>query len=671
MAKKPFRTAASLLAPMALAALFSGCSTLPEAFDRGEQQQLAQADRAASQTGVEPLTQPLSLAEAVARGLKYNLDHRSRLMEQAVAMGQADLSRFDMLPKLVASAGYSERDNDSISRAKDSVTGKPSLANPYISSDRAHTTTDLGLTWNILDFGVSYFNAKQNGDRVLIAAERRRKAMHNLIQDVRSAYWRAACAQKLEGELRQTITIAEAALGDSRQAEAEKLRNPMDALRYQRTLLENLRILESIQQELSAARIELAALINLPPGAAFRLAEPAADELTPRFQTLPIEVMEEAAVSNNADLREHFYNVRIAVAETRKSLLRLFPGLSFSYAQKRDNNSYLINQNWQETGMQLSWNLFNVFSAPAAINLSEASEKLAEHKRMAVQMAVLAQVHLARQQYENAYRLFERSDAIWGVDKRIFEHSANREAVQAQSKLERISNNTAAIVSLLRRYQALSQVYAANGKLQATLGLEPRVDDLNAISLSELVPVVAKTMGNWNESLVQRQAVAPALAVAAIKAEAAAAPLAAVSSAAPAPVAAEPVAAGDAVSAQATEPSAAIEVAPADAPRRFFLGTFVLPSRGPSLNWKSEAAAVVWADNAGEAEAIANGRLILGAPSDGKREAQVEWAITDVNGRPLGRASYSAQVSKPATNEDWRQLKQGALAALAQARYVQ
>jgi len=254
------------------------------------------------------------------------------------------------------------------------------------------------------------------------------------------------------------------------------------------------------------------------------------------------------------------------------------------------------------------------------------------------------------------------------VDKRIFEHSANREAVQAQSKLERISNNTAAIVSLLRRYQALSQVYAANGKLQATLGLEPRVDDLNAISLGELVPVVAKTMGNWNESLLQQQAAAPALAVAAIKAEAAVAPV----SAAPASLAVEPVAATVAAPAQTAEPAAAIEAASADAPRRFFLGSFVLPSRGPSLNWKSEAAAAVaWADKAGEAEAIANGRLILGVPSDGKREAQVEWSITDVSGRPLGRASYSGQVSKPATNEEWRQLKQGALAALARAQYVQ
>ena len=101
MANKPFPM--SRLAVLVLAVLAAGCSTLPEAFSTGEQRQLAQADRSAAQQGVEPLSGPLTLSEAVARGLKYNLEHRSRMMEQALALGQADLSRFDMLPKLVAS----------------------------------------------------------------------------------------------------------------------------------------------------------------------------------------------------------------------------------------------------------------------------------------------------------------------------------------------------------------------------------------------------------------------------------------------------------------------------------------------------------------------------------------------------------------------------------------
>ena len=641
MANSPYPM--SRLAVLVLAVLAAGCTTLPESFSTAEQRQLALADRSAAQQGVEPLSGPLTLSEAVARGLKYNLEHRSRMMEQALALGQADLSRFDMLPKLVASAGYSERNNDSIRRATDSVTGKPSLANPYISSDREHTTSDLGLTWNLLDFGVSYFNARQNGDRVLIAGERRRKAMHNLIQDVRSAYWRALSAQLLESEIRTTIALAESALGDSRQAEVERIRNPIDTLRYQRTLLENLRVLEGIRQELSAARIELAALINLPPGTAFRLAEPPAAEATPKFEALPIDRLEETAIDNNADLREQLYNVRISAAETRKSLLKLFPGLNFSSARKHDDDSYVINQSWRETGVQLSWNLFNLLSAPTVMNLAEASETLAAHKRMTVQMAVLAQVHLARQQYENAYLLFERSDAIWKVDQRIFEHSVNRETAQTQSKLDRIANNTAAIVSLLRRYQALAQVHAANGRLQASLGLEPRVDDLNAIGLNELTDVVDDALHRWSAPLVPAAEAAPALAPAAASA-------------------------AGAVSTPAAEP-ASVAAAPAalahEEKPRVFLAGFTVPRRGPALNWGLDGESVAWVDDAESAQVVVQGRLQLGVPSAGQREAIVEWTLSDAAGRPLGQAVHRGVVSKPATAAEWQQLKRAALAELA------
>lgn len=502
------RGASSLL----LAALLAGCSTMPSPFSLDEQKQIAAEDRKAATADVEPLAGQLTLSEAIARGIKYNLDHRTRMMEEALAIGQLDLGRYDMLPKLVASAGYQWRDKELVTNSKDSVTGLPSLANPYISTDRSHTLTDLGLSWNVLDFGVSYYNSKQNADRVLIAAERRRKAMHNLIQEIRTAYWRAASAEKIDADLRQTIKLAESALADSRKIEQERIRDPLEALRYQRTVLENLRILESIQQELAAAKIELAALMNLPPGTQFQLATPTADELKPAALPLATDQMEEIAIARNADLREQFYNVRIAVAETKKSMLRLFPGLSFNYSLKHDTNSYLIHNSWQEAGAQISWNLFTLLSAPTAIKFSESNEKLAEHRRMATQMAVLAQVHLARQQYENAYRLLDRADSIYTVDQRIFEHSKSREDAATKGRLDLIFSNTSAIVSLLRRYQALSQLYAASSRIQSTLGLEPEIGSLNDTSLSDLRQSVEKSMDQWNRGEALKPAVAPAAA---------------------------------------------------------------------------------------------------------------------------------------------------------------
>lgn len=479
------------------ALVLAGCASVaPQPLNEPEIKSQAQVDRSLSQYDVAPITGALSLEEAIARGLKYNLERRTRMMEEGIAFNQLDVSKFDMLPKLVASAGYHSRSEYAISRAEDSVTGAPSLANPFISSDKSHTTSDLGLTWNLLDFGLSYYGAKQNADRALIAVERRRKAMHILIQDVRTAFWRTASAQKLRLDVKNAITLAVDALGDARKAEDERLRSPLDSLRYQRQLLENLRLLETIDQELSTAKIELANLINAPLALDLQVVEPA-ETLSPRMLELPVSAMEDVAIARNADLREQFYNTRIASEETRKTILRLFPNLNLNYTLKHDSDKYMVNNSWNEAGAQLSFNLLNVLAAPSQKRLAEAGVALADQRRVATQMAILAQVHIARLQYSNALQQYERSDAIWSIDDRINGHIANREQAQTMSKLDMVASNTSAILSLLRRYQALAQAHAAASKLQATLGMEPELGSVQDMSLPDLQATIGSAIKRW------------------------------------------------------------------------------------------------------------------------------------------------------------------------------
>ncbi len=481
-----------LVAPLVLA--LGACASLtPQPLTTEEIATVSAADRALARQDVEPLQGPLTLEEAIARAVKYNLGQRAHRMEEAVANGQLDASRYDLLPKLMADAGYTSRDKDLITRSRDSVTGEPSLAHPYISSDRSAATTDLSFTWSLLDFGQSYFAAKQNADRVLVAGEQRRRALHALIQDVQTAFWRTAGAQKLAPGVQAAIASAEAALEDSRKAESERLHNPLESLRYQRQLLENLRLLEAIQQELSSARIELASLINLPPGSSFTVSEPA-DGPAPAWQAMPVEKMEELAIANNAELRTSFYNARIAREETHRALLKLFPGLSFSYGPRTSDDSYLINQHWTEASLQISFNLLGLVSAPSQMRLAEAGVALADQQRMTTQMALLAQVHLARLQYDSAMRQFVRAQAIAQVDSGISDIVSKREQVQAEGRLDLVAQQTSSVLSELRRYQALAQVHAAAGKLQATLGRELVVDTAPATPLAELTRSVAASM---------------------------------------------------------------------------------------------------------------------------------------------------------------------------------
>ena len=104
-------------------------------------------------------------------------------------------------------------------------------------------------------------------------------------------------------------------------------------------------------------------------------------------------------------------------------------------------------------------------------------------------MSVLTQVHLSRLQVINARSQYDRADAIYDADTKIAEVMRNRQMVQAQSKLDTVSTETAAILSLLRRYQALAQVHAielgavpvgvmSGGELQRVRDLEVIVGDL-------------------------------------------------------------------------------------------------------------------------------------------------------------------------------------------------
>jgi outer membrane protein TolC len=494
MRMKNFPSKAIFLSMLALS--LSACSTIaPRPFSEQELASQGGLDKAAAQADVEPVAGALTLEQALARALKFNLDRRAKMMEEALALGQLDVARYDMLPKLMAQAGYTSRNNDKISESRNADNGALSQSH-FISQDRNHATGMLGFSWNVLDFGVGYYGALQQADRALIAAEKRRKAMHLLMQDVRTAFWRAVSAQKLRAQVQETSALAEQALADSRQSEAERARNPLDALRYQRQVLENLRLLEAVEHELSTAQVELAMLINSPLGAPLKLVEPEL-KVSRAALAVPVELMEETAMKSNADVREQHYNGRIAREETRKTMARLFPNLSLSYGVNYDTDSYLVKNSWNEAGLQLSYNLFNLFTGPNQIKLAKAGVALAEQRRIALQMAVLAQVHLARLQLANALNQFERADAIWEADRRIAEHMKNREAMQTQSKLDSVSNQTAAILSLLRRYQALAAAQASEARLQSTLGVEPKIGSVSELSLSDLARDLGAGAGVW------------------------------------------------------------------------------------------------------------------------------------------------------------------------------
>ncbi|CAO3405377.1 TolC family protein [Azospirillum palustre] len=479
--------------------LAAGCAVKPEPLTAEENLARVRKDLGVVLTPQEPLTKAVSMDEAMARAIKYNLDERVKLMEVAVATDQLDLSRYDMLPRVVAAAGYVGRNNDAGSESLNLATGRRT-GESTTATDRHRRTGDLAFTWNVLDFGVSYLRARQNANLVLIADERRRRVVQGIMQDVRTAYWRAVAAERLLKRLAPLEKRVEGARRDARTLEALRVQAPLQALNYTRTLVETLRQLQSLRRELVASKSQLGALMGLPPGEPFEIEMPAASVMqSPPKLDVGAEALETYALLNRPELLEESYNQRISADETWRSLLKLLPGIDVNAALRYDSNSFLLNQRWADYGARISWNLINLVSAPATKSYAEAQEELVAFRRQALSMAVLSQVHVAVLQYRELKQEFALTAEQADLDTRIRSQYTNVGEAGQVGELGVIQSEVTALLSDLRRDLVLADLHNAYSRVMVSAGVDPLPETMAADDLPTLTQAVSRGLSSWQE----------------------------------------------------------------------------------------------------------------------------------------------------------------------------
>lgn len=487
-----------------LAFVVSGCAVTSDPIERSVSEQRAQSDLQRMYKDQEPLSGPLTLHEAMARAVKYNLEARLKVMEEALAKRQVDLASFDMLPRMALSAGYAGRSNVSASSSESIETGTQSLE-PSTSQDRSRRVADLTMVWNVLDFGVSYISAKQQGDQRLIVEERRRKVVNTIVQDVRSAYWRAVAAERLLNQIDSLMARVEQAQGNSQRMSEQRVGDPVQALSYQRSLIQATRQLEEQRKALSLAKTELATLINLPLGSELTLATP--DDYSIPELKVDMGMLEQEALASRPELREQDYLTRISSAETRKAMLRLLPGLEFSAGGHYDSNSFLVNDKWADMGVKVTWNLFNVISAPAAIDVAKAGEEVADARRQAMSIAVLAQLYVANANYRESLRQFKTSQQLSDIDGEIVGQLRNRFSSAGIGELELIQGELNNLQASLRRDLAYADLRNAYGQIFASAGLDPLPPQVSSTQVGEIAGELKAREMQWEQGNIGRAVV--------------------------------------------------------------------------------------------------------------------------------------------------------------------
>lgn len=473
----------------------SGCAVRPLAIDDDAHRQRAADDQHRLYDDQEALTQPLRMVDAVARALRYNMDYRTRLMEEAASMGQLDLANWDMLPRLTAQAGYSWRDNDSFGYGY-TPAGTISTT-PSSAVERTHHTNNVTFAWNVLDFGLSYVRAKQLADQSLIAEERRRKAQQNLLLDVRTAWWRAEAAQRLLPQMDALLRDVDQAAARARLIETRKLLPPLQIVAYRRSLLDLTQQLVLRRQELEQSRLEFAQLINLRPGQEFEIAAIDGDQPPMPLLNTRSETLEALALEHRPELREEAYRARVTDLEGRKQLLALLPSLGVDVGTNYDSNRYLLNNRWASAGMNVSFNLLKVFSMPAVKRNAAAAASIDEARRLAVTAAVLAQARMAAVRYA----LLNDELTVWNDavqdDARIVGYLGASNQAGLETELELIRARARWMISKVNRDLVHANVQGAVGRLYNSLGIDPLPLEMESGAPQALVTALEERLGRW------------------------------------------------------------------------------------------------------------------------------------------------------------------------------
>ena len=473
-----------------LSLLMSGCSILPVSFTHEELKQQAEEDRIKVTQNQEVIDGPITLYEAIARALKYNLDFHVELAEKILAETNVDLSKYELLPQLVAKTGYNSRDKFSGSSSRSLLTGTQSLQSST-SSDRDIFTSDLSLTWNVLDFGLSYIRAKQSADKVLVAEEEKRKVVNRIVQDVRTAYWRAVSNDRLITRIEELLVRVIKAIEESKQIEKKRLDRPLTALTYQRELIGIKRELEELQRDLSLAKIQLAALMNLRPGEKYELVIPDRSDVINKVDISP-EMMEQLALENRPEIRVTSYEERINRQEAKAAILNLMPGLDLNLGKSHSTNTFLFHNNWLTYGAQVSWNLLNIFKLPDTNRSIEAKAKVLEARRLALSMAVMTQVHVSMAQYEHSQREYRTAADYFLTQRKILEQLESGVSANTVTEQSLIREQMNMMVAEIKYDIAFSDVENAYASIFAAIGVDPFPINTDTGSVESLTNSIMK-----------------------------------------------------------------------------------------------------------------------------------------------------------------------------------
>jgi outer membrane protein TolC len=416
----------------------------------------------------EPLVGTLTIDDAVARAVRFNYTIRAKELEAALADAKYRTQGGGMLPSIVAESDYYGRDRPALSRSDQST-------NYSTSSDIKSVSRDIALSWNILDFGLSFIRTKQGIDKAHQAHEEARRVTARIVEETRSIFWRAVALKKLTPAMAALDREVSEALRLSRQAEQGLQIDPMAQVSFQREMLNLQRDLNQMDAGLAGATEQLKASIGLPMAHHLALNSHRQTSKLPRLNDAADDDIR-IALNQRPEIRQHIYDLRISADEIDATILQILPGVTFSRTFASDSNQYLYHPNWVSFGTRIAGNLVNLIRLPSDLDAIDAQILAHRQNALATAATIVVQVHMARARVAVQKRSHRDAERYAEAQRHILQQ------VRASVKLGKVGQQALArekLSSLLADVRAvlafadLHAAYAAYATARGDDALQP------------------------------------------------------------------------------------------------------------------------------------------------------------------------------------------------------
>jgi len=155
--------------------------------------------------------------------------------------------------------------------------------------------------------------------------------------------------------------------------------------------------IKALRRDLSVAQSQLAALINVKPGARFEV--DASGHATPPRVKASVDKLVNLAILNRPELREISYEIRNIDLERKADALELLPSIRPYISSSVSSNDLLVNQSWVSAGTRISWDLMRLFSGDRRTKYYNNREALLDARALALTQAVATQVYVANTRF--------------------------------------------------------------------------------------------------------------------------------------------------------------------------------------------------------------------------------------------------------------------------------